>query len=472
MRALSRESAIRRGPVLALIVTAWLGSLGADMLAGYDYLLWALVGGTGLVLIVTFARSSAGGWLSPAAAYLSVFWLFHFGFIFTASFASGTIDELPDWARDMILAPETTRSAFLAILFMACVWLGADLSVAGDGAQEDLDSEHRSEPELLRVGWWVIGIGTGLSVFAIAELGLGTFFGSYDVFFEQSDIVLAAILVLANGLFLLLDGGLPVRAVIKTALVTYVPIAALCLVAGSRTAPMFSAVGLAVALRLRGVRFSAAALAIAAVGALVTIGVLQQIRERGIALAVSGGSNQVAENPVLSGVTEMGGSLRAVSASLQWLEGRELFHGATYALPFIRSAEKLSGIEPLPPKDDPRFIAEQISQVYGPIGYSTVAEAYVNFAEWGVAVFALGWGLALGALTRWTSRQLGLALMGAVLVPMLINIRNSFIFVPGWIFIGVAPIFLARQIALRRKPQVTVAAASTTPTPCRPPDVE
>lgn len=456
MRLLTRESAIRRGPVLAVILTAWLGSLEADVLAGYDYFLWGLIGGTGLVLIVTFVRSSAEGLLSPTAAYLSVFWLFHFGFIFTASFASNAIDELPDWARDMILAPETTKSAFLAILFMACVWLGADLLNSRGSADEDLDSGHRSAPELLQVGWWVIGIGTGLSAFAIAELGLGTFFGSYDVFFEQSNIVLAAILVLANGLFLLLDGGLPVRTVLRTAMATYAPIAALCLVAGSRTAPMFSAVGLAVALRIRGVRFSTTALVIAAIGTLVTIGVLQQIRERGVALAISSGSSQVAENPVLSGVTEMGGSLRAVSASLQWLEGRELFHGVTYALPFIRAAEKLAGIEPLSPGDDPRFVAEQISQVYGPIGYSTVAEAYVNFAEWGVAVFALGWGLALGAMSRWTSRRYGLAFMGAVLVPMLINIRNSFIFVPGWIFIGIAPIFLARQIALRRTPPTAV----------------
>jgi oligosaccharide repeat unit polymerase len=404
---------------------------------------------------MTSVRSTEKGWLSPTSAYLSVFWLFHFGLVFAASFTSETITELPDWATDIILAPETTKSALLAILFMACVWFGAELSGSSASARANLDGDRRSAPELAKVGWLVMAIGAGMSVFGIADVGLGTFFGSYDVFFEQSSMVSWAILVLTNGLFLLLAGGSQIRTVIRAAAVTYVPVAALCLLAGSRTAPMFSAVGLAVALHYRGVRFSTTALVIAAVGALVTIGVLQQIREQGVTLAVSSGGKEVEENPILFGVMEMGGSLNTVSASLQWMEGQELFHGSTFALPFLRPAQKLVGIEPLSLEDDPRFITEQIRQEFGPIGYSTVAEAYVNFAEWGVAAFALVWGLALGTLGRWSSRPYGLPLMGAFLVPMLMNIRNSFIFVPAWVFIGIAPILLAGLIATGRKSRFT-----------------
>jgi hypothetical protein len=459
VRALPDRRALTRVAVLAVIALAWLGSLGADRFAGDAPLLWGLAGGTGLLLIAAFVASSPRGWLSPGGAYLSVFWLFHFGFIFTVAFASDSVDALPDWARDMVFAPETTRSALLALLFMACVWLGADLAGSRARPPVDPDDEPRRAPRVVRVGWWVLAAGTGLSVLAIARVGLGTFFGAYDVFFEQSNDVFAAILVLTSGLYLLLDGGLPVRAVLGAAAFTYVPMAALCLVAGSRTAPMFSAVGLAVALRHRGVRISTTALAVAMVGAFVTIGALQQVRERGVSAAFSSGNRQVEGNPLLSGIVEMGGSLRAVSATLVWLEGRERFHGATYALPFIRLAQKIAGIEPLSPESDPRFINEQISQVFGPIGYSTVAEGYVNFGEWGVAVFALVWGLTLGTLGRWTSRTLGLALLGAFLVPMLINVRNSFIFVPGWIFIGVVPIALAYLVTPRRPPPVTVAPA-------------
>jgi len=457
VKARSLQIAVRRGAVLAIASAAWLSSLEAQRLARFDYVLWALTGAIGLALTATVVRSR--GWLSPTSAYLSVFWLFHFGFTFTVSLMSArAVAELPYWAQDMILDPDTTRSAFLATLFMACVWLGADLSGSRAMAKVDPDNERWSAPELLRIGWLVMAFGAGLSVFAISQVGVGTFFGSYDVFFEQNDLVTWAILVLANGLFLLLDGGLPLKTIMMTALITYVPMAALCLIGGSRTGPMFTAVGLAVALHHRGIRFSKTALLLAVVGGLLTIGVLRQVREQGVTLALSSRSQQVEENPVVSAIIEMGASLSTVSASLQWLEGREFFHGATYALPFIRGAQRLAGIERLSLEDDPRFVKEQIYQVYGPIGYSVVAEAYVNFAETGVALFGLACGVVLGVLGRRARRQPGLAVMGAVLVPMLINIRNSFLSVPVWICIGLAPILLAGLLRLWRSPRIHAPA--------------
>jgi hypothetical protein len=92
---------------------------------------------------------------------------------------------------------------------------------------------------------------------------------------------------------------------------------------------------------------------------------------------------------------------------------------------------------------DPRFIGEFMNRQYGSIGFSTVAEAYANGGSAGVVLFAIAWGALLGWLERFGGTAYGRALLGVVLLPMLFNVRNSFIFVPAWVGTGLAVVAVA-----------------------------
>ena len=89
------------------------------------------------------------------------------------------------------------------------------------------------------------------------------------------------------------------------------------------------------------------------------------------------------------------------------------------------------------------------TKAIGQIGYSTVAEAFANWGTVGVVLFAGLWGIALGILGRISGNAYGLPVFAVVLLPMIINVRNSFVYVPAWIFLGMMPILIAR--ILRRR---------------------
>ena len=151
----------------------------------------------------------------------------------------------------------------------------------------------------------------------------------------------------------------------------------------------------------------------------------------------------------LEGLTELGSSLAPVYAVIDsehsW--GRQYFFGETYLLPFTRVWERLAGVERNDPALDPRFIANFTNRHYGSIGFSTVAEAYANGKTAGVALFAAAWGLLLGWLERFGGRPYGRACLGAFLLPMLFNVRNSFVFVPAWAGAGLAVVAVAFVLA-------------------------
>jgi hypothetical protein len=235
-----------------------------------------------------------------------------------------------------------------------------------------------------------------------------------------------------------LASGAAVRHV-RWALALFVVAAVPVFLVGGRSAPMFVTVALVVTAVQRGLVLRLRWLGVAALVLLGAIAVVRVSRERGPETIVDAAAESGPTAPV-TGLAELGGSLAPVWAVIdseqRW--GRQYSWGETYLFPLWRIWARFAGAERGDPATDPRYIATFTNREYGSIGFSTVAEAYANGGTAGVVVFAVAWGALLGLLERSGGTPYGRARLGAVLLPMLFDVRNSFIFVPAWVATGLA----------------------------------
>ncbi|MBD1390511.1 O-antigen polysaccharide polymerase Wzy [Neiella sp. HB171785] len=178
-------------------------------------------------------------------------------------------------------------------------------------------------------------------------------------------------------------------------------------------------------------------------GALLVLAIIVFLISAGIVknLRVSGdysGSQEMSMNP-LNAVAEMGSSLRAVDEVIRWRRsGDELLMGASYWAPIERQlALLIPQMERLPAAEDHRLLNVKVIERTGPIGFSPVAEAYINFGESGVFILFVLFGAVLAMLDNLRSTLVGDVLLGVSLLPLFVMIRNSFAHVPVQIILGV-----------------------------------
>lgn len=409
---------------------------------------WFLSGGLSLVLILVFQKVEGVTLLSPAIAYALVFWVFHFGLVFPASVFPSVLDQFAPWDINWLYYPEGGKATLLALLFLAAFMFGVLLTRKPTVWADVSQNSEVTAPELVVVGRLVVVGGLLLAFVGVLQFGFNVFFRSYAEFFQIHNTFSWAVVLTAYGHVVQLAGGKRVPAVIRSLFWAYVPIAFLTFAAGARTAPLFSAVVVGIALSLRGFRLPRAGLWVAAIVLLLGISLIRETRQYGLSEVLTG-QESVTESSPLSGITEMGGSLRPVAMTVHYIDvaHNELLMGQTYVYPVWRQVQRVLGISRSDPEADPRFISTHIGRLYSAaMGYSVAAEAYVNLGSFGVLFFAVVWGALLGVLERQSNKPYGLALLGAVLIPMMINIRNSFIFVPAWIFLGVLVLLFARFV--------------------------
>lgn len=409
---------------------------------------WFLAGGVALLLIVVFQRVEALTLLSPAVAYALVFWAFHFGLVFPASIFPSVLDQFAPWDINWLYYPEGGKATLLALLFLGAFISGVMLVTNPGRLAGVLRTANGTASELVVTGRLVIAGGLLLVFIGVLQFGFNVFFRSYAEFFQIHNTFSWSVVVIAFGHIVQLAGGQSVRSVIRNLLWAYLPIAFLTFLAGARTAPMFSAVVVGIALTLRGFRLPRTGLWVSVLVVLLSISLIRETRQYGLSEVLTG-QEIVTESSPLSGVTEMGGSLRPVAMTVHYVDvaHNQMLMGQTYVFPLWRQVQRVLGVSRSNPETDPRFISAHISRLYSAaMGYSVVAEAYVNLGTFGVLLFALAWGVILGVLELQSDKPYGLALLGAVLIPMMINIRNSFIFVPAWIFLGVLVLLFARFV--------------------------
>jgi len=382
---------------------------------------------------------------TPSSLYLLALAAFHLGLIVPC--AAG-LSEPPLWLASV---PEPVLAGALLCVLIAflCLELGF---LAGwrhlarrPAAPVFVARPRRTSSTLHSGGLFVSAAALALTLLNIATIGVDRFLEAsygYELYASTDSRLLQ------TGLFLLLPAG----SVIALAGAR----------AGRETVTALAAVGGAtLALLWAGDRGGALSLDAAAVviwtgtrgplprrlvalGSLAVlllvpvVGALRQAPRNGISVsavyeAASGASP-------LSALTEMGGSLRPLVETLRLVPsdvphryGRSYLSAAARLLPNLglsRAENQWTDPASLPPNSWITYtVAPWSFASFGGLGFSAVAEPYLNFGVAGVLAYFLALGVALGrldlALARGLSRR-KLAIAAVVFMPLLITVRNDF----------------------------------------------
>jgi oligosaccharide repeat unit polymerase len=419
-------------------------------------LFWLVGGLLALVIIALFKHSQRLDWLSPPVLYMIVFWLFHFGLVFPGAIIPDIIFSLPPWYVHFFTSPDTSIAVFVSLLFLTAFCWGA--ACRSGSYRRIRKGEEEVNPGLRMVGIASILIGVGIFMAFVLSHGIATFFQSYNEFFLISGAPTTSIFVIAYGLMLILFADRSRRTFLTLGAITYVPLFFLMMASGSRTGPLFSLIVLLAMMNIKGIRLPRLLLIIGSVVGLALIATIRDTRIVGIENARETSSVISIGDPI-TGMTELGGSICPVVATIDYFRSGHLLYGESYGYPFFRQVAKLLGRDPGSEESDMRFIARYITRIYGAIGYSTVAEAYANGGMLGIVIFGSLWGLILKLLMKNAGSPLGSSILGVILIPMMSNIRNSFIYVPAWIFMGILPIIV--QIIFRSRRRRKVASSGS-----------
>ncbi|WP_340678195.1 O-antigen polysaccharide polymerase Wzy [Paraglaciecola sp.] len=203
---------------------------------------------------------------------------------------------------------------------------------------------------------------------------------------------------------------------------------------GLRGEVMFPSAVAACMLGRKGAPIRGWLLAVLVILFLIVTGIVKNAR-------VSGDySGDLGINP-LNAVAEMGSSLRAVQETIKWRKNDnfQLLAGGSYWAPLERQfALFIPQLERIDVEQDGRLLNIVVQKRAGPIGFSAIAEAYINFGEKGVIVvfFMIGWLMARLDSSATTIRND--ILIGVALLPIFVTIRNSFIHVPVQLILGLS----------------------------------
>jgi hypothetical protein len=397
---------------------------------------------------------------SAAGAYAVIFWCFHFGFI--AVLGAGLLRtwELPLWDQLWVLGPYGGDAAVIA--FLGFVAFGSTaLVVRTSGTPEPPPPSRAGEEDHHRYG----ALGSALVVGAVMVWcavvfmtgGVAGFVVSYADYLhatgEFAGLMSAVWLAVGCGLVLSVTGR---RDAWRTAaLAAFGGFALLALPIGLRGEVLFPTAAALVAAARCGRALSPARAGVFALGLLVLIPAVREIRAAGL----QGLSEVVLDVRLFEGVAEMGRSLHPVEKVVRWrAEGEPLDMGASYWAPIERAAARvLPGLPSSAAEDDMRIMNVLVTDRVGAIGFSPVAEAYRNFGAAGVVIVLGLLGAGLGAMDRIRDPHVAVLALATLYVPLLVNVRNSFVSVPLQCAAGlllIAALRLARHVsgALIHKP--------------------
>ncbi len=414
--------------------------------------------------IILVVRVSPRRFWSASAIYLFVLWLFHFGLAaiygLGLPIGSATLANMSVW----FYTPYTKEAIILTGMgFVSCgigiltalLWgtkraRSVPAAVSPEGASIDRAFLVTGFTLVLVsvCGWFLIAARAG---------GVGIFFGSYETFLAVVGESIALTLTYYG-----INVGMVFLAAARPVTLRRVAFAIFCLWGlialplGLRGEVLFP--GLTALVIMAKIRppFSAKVAFLLGLLLLSSIAALREVRQVGVQNV---GATTVSASP-LDALTELGSSLRPVSEVVYWrATGDQFMYGATYWAPFDRALAKvIPGRDwKLPPaEEDPRILGSLATmRGDGAIGFSVVAEAYYNFGPVGVCVIMALIGLLLGRLDLWPPTMGRQVLLGVILVPMLVEVRNDFTAVPFQILEGCVVVYavlsITRAIARARR---------------------
>lgn len=387
----------------------------------------------GSITVIALLVLRTGLW-SATGAYAAVFWCFHFGLIVVL--ASGLIGphELSNWDQLWLLGPFGADAAVLALIGFTAFASGASLINASATV-----IELRRNPPDPHEGSHPFGPAGSVLVFTAIVLwcgivlmtsGASGFFGSYGDYLNAIDefggFMGLVWLALGGGIVMAVTGrhGWPRTG----AIVAFGCMALIALPIGLRGEIMFPTIAALVAAARCGWVLSPGKACAFVVALLVVIPSVREVRSTGL----QGLPDVALELRLFDAFVEMGGSLHPVEKVVRWhAEGDALDMGSSYWAPVERAAVRiLPGLQTTAADDDMRIMNVLVTDRVGPIGFSPVAEAYRNFGAVGVVLVLGLLGAGLAAIDRIADRRLAVLAIAIFYVPLLTNVRNSFVSVP------------------------------------------
>lgn len=389
-----------------------------------------------------------GGLYRPSAIYLVVFGFFHGGLL--VALAVRGPDLLANFDATFAFDTNFAPSVRLAMLGMFGFTIGA-LLFAGAPPLRDV-ARGASAFAGTRVGPAGVALELlGVVLFFITLIragGLGLLSGGYLTYIEgNSNDGLAGYSFLCVGMgavLAILSGGRSRRH----AWMLFLVFAAISFPLGQRSSALFPLAAMLVAEARCGRRLRRVP---SLVGALVISTAIGIVREARVSSYAIPDLKSLLQAP-LDALAEMGGSLRTVVIVQDWHSSGEAFRkGSTLTVWPVRMIEQLTGWHGGPPEYDDRLFNVEIAERAGPLGGSPIAEGYHN----GGLIGVFGLMFLLGLFMAWIDRRpAGSAgdLRLLFLVPLLVQIRNSFGPLPAWIVLGGLLVFLIRRLAASGAP--------------------
>lgn len=401
---------------------------------------------TAACLIIIPIVTARGMW-SAGFLYALMLALFHTSIPFVYASGGSLPDDVTAYVATWYLGghvPEAIYLSTLAILSLTCpyVWMQARCLRSPPHLKPAPDGFARVGASLV-----VIGVVVYLGYVAVTapQLLIG---GTYREYLDTAGgtaVVAGATLTMSLGLILAAVSG-PGRPR-TTALATFGLFSLFALSFGGRTAVMFPAVAALVAgaANMQKLPRARTALVLVLIG-LTTLTVVRQVRSTGISAEAL---VKVDLNPVAS-LAETGVTVRTVSEVLSWRRTyhEKQYNGTTYTASSQRLTEKVLGSPRPEGSADSRYAGVLLYQRYRALqlGFSPVAEAFLNFGTVGVVVIFALLGLMLGAFDSLRLGYLGASRLGVIMYALAYSVRNASNVIPITIVAGLGLIWIATLI--------------------------
>jgi hypothetical protein len=382
----------------------------------------------------------SGVW-TATGAYAVVFWCFHFGLIAVLGTGLVSPNDISTWDQSWVLGPFAADAALLALIAGLALASGASFVLArrSPAPQRATASggHQAAHPHGVTGSVLVFAATTTWCGVVIFTGGIGGFFVPYVEYLQMtaefSEVIALTQLALGCGIVMSVTGR---PGWLRTgAIAAFVCQTLVALPLGLRGEILFPTIAALVASARCGRVLSIRAVCALGLTLLVLIPVVREVRNTGVRNL----SQMAWDIRPFDAFAEMGASLHPVEKVVRWrAEGEPFEKGSSYWAPFERVARRmLPGIDSVAAADDLRIMNILVVERVGPIGFSPVAEAYRNFGAVGVAfVFALLGGI-LAALDGIADRRIAVLAIATVYVPVLINVRNSFVSVPAQCAAGI-----------------------------------
>lgn len=432
----------RLGHWMALLASATTLVL---LLVGRDSFERMSFGELGMVgLAIALAALTAVGQFAPRGAnsaswlYLLTFCLFHLGMCVMFVFGGWPTDPGAVFYYGLWLyEPETSTAFWLAMLAVPAITT-ANLAVWLRSPSEAPTHRRDISPHHCSLFGAVLLTGA-VPTFVLLVLQSGALGGGYADYLESlgdTGASAAVSYLIAAGLVF---AATPARSrARRVALAMFALFVIVALPMGLRTSVLTAATA-AVLVYARSRPLPNRTVLLAVVACLAVIGLTREVREEGLAGIAS--ASVSAANPT-EALREMGGSIRPVAEVVRW---QTILHepaagGDTYLSPFGRIGARALGLE----RSGEVLLGARLYERAGPIGGSTVAEAYHNFGVGGVVVICGLIGGFTASLDRLRPTPLNNVAIGLLMIPLIYAVRQNFSVVPAWLAFGLILLLTAR----------------------------